>query len=413
MLSHPCDASEDPPTFPCGTVPLCASGAVSGSGCSNPALARRGTMYYYFNSAGPGYDVDGNGSVDALDQASLPIGASLMTSAGNGFTVDYGVGAVMCMIKKPSVAGEPTECTTDQTKVQGTYLFTVTAVGKIDGEFANTTLSTTFGTSPVAPGTGKAPTITASGTVDLNGNGTFVTNPDGGGSGLPVTVCWPQCVNTLGSGTVNSCYMEDWLRSSSGTYTYATNSDGTASTVPVCSGNGNNACSCSTSISAGPGSLTEGADILTNDTRGSCRRRAVPTGHQRCTANPTQCRANYNVDETEFPCDLFQYIFGTQAWEDDVSKAPARRTRLAPKAILLRRAAATVSAKAQVGLVHRRGWQFTDDRDRRGVPCTRMRPTSTDRPPHLGDRGPASDQLRHFDQQGSFGGLLWDQTGAS
>jgi hypothetical protein len=34
------------------------------------------------------------------------------------------------------------------------------------------------------------------------------------------------------------------------------------------------------------------------------------------------CRANYNVDESEFPCDLFQYIFGTQAWEDDAVQSP-------------------------------------------------------------------------------------------
>jgi Tfp pilus assembly protein PilX len=323
MLATPCDASADPPTFPCGTVPKCASGAVSGTGCSDPALARRGNMFYYFNSAGPGYDVNGNGgSADALDKASLPIGASRMTSASNGFTVNYGVGAVMCMVKKPTNATDPTECTVNTNNAQGTYLFTVTAVGNISGESAGSTLSTTFGTSPVAPGAGSAPTITASGTVDLNGNGTFVTNPNAAGNGMPVTVWSPQCVNTQGSGTVNTCYLEDWLRASSGTFTYATNSDGTTSNVPVCAGNGNNACSCSSSISSGPGSLTEGIDILTNDTRGTCTGSAPNVLGTGADCTKVNCRANYNVDETEFPCDLFQYIFGISSWEDDAVQSP-------------------------------------------------------------------------------------------
>jgi hypothetical protein len=203
----------------------------------------------------------------------------------------------------------------------------VTAVGSIQGESASSTLSTTFGTSPVAPGAGSAPTITASGTVSLNGNGTFVTNPNGAGNGMPITVWSPQCVNTQGSGTVNTCYMEDWLRASAGTYTFALNSDGTTSNVPVCSGNGNKACSCqpgtSGSISAGSGNLTEGIDILTNDNRGTCTGSAPSvSGTAGVNCATTNCRANYNVDESEFPCDLFQYIFGVSAWEDDAIQSP-------------------------------------------------------------------------------------------
>jgi len=336
MLNNPCDASADPPTFPCGTVPKCATGTVNGSGCqssvsgvSNNDIARRGNMYYYFNSAGPGYDVNGNGgSPDALDKASLPIGASRMTSASNGFTVNYGVGAVMCMVKKPTNATDPTECTTNTNLAQGTYLFTVTAVGSISGESASSTLSTSFGTSPVAPGAGAAPTVTASGTVDLNGNGTFVTNPNAAGNGMPVTVWTPQCVNTQGAGTVNTCYLEDWLRASAGTFTYALNSDGTTpSTVPVCSGNGNKACSCSNSLSAGSGNLTEGIDILSNDSKGSCTGGNLPVaGTSGCTGS--NCKSNYNVDETEFPCDLFQYIFGISAWEDDAVQTPGTQNAL-------------------------------------------------------------------------------------
>jgi Tfp pilus assembly protein PilX len=333
MLSNPCTAVDT--TFPCGTVPRCATtnGASSisdsagntsdGDTACTGDLQRRGHMYRYFNSAGPGYDVNGNGgSPDNLDKASLPLGASLMTSAGNGFTVNYGVGAVMCMVKKPATATDPTECTTNNNLAQGTYLFTVTAVGSIQGEAASTTLTTTFGTSPTAPGAGNAPTVTASGSIDLNGNGTFVTNPNAAGNGLPVTVWSPQCVNTQGAGTVNTCYAEDWLRASAGTYTYAANSDGSASSIPVCSGNGNKACSCSNSISAGSGNLLEGIDVLTNDTKGSCTGAATQiAGTAGCT-NVATCKANYNVDETEFPCDLFRYIFNVQAWDDKVVQSP-------------------------------------------------------------------------------------------
>ena len=38
---------------------------------------------------------------------------------------------------------------------------------------------------------------------------------------------------------------------------------------------------------------------------------------RRCAVGGSNCKVNYDVDETEFPCDLFQYIFKTQAWEDD------------------------------------------------------------------------------------------------
>ncbi len=58
--------------------------------------------------------------------------------------------------------------------------------------------------------------------------------------------------------------------------------------------------------------MTEGSDVLTNDNRGTC----TGTAPTVCVAG-SNCKVNYDVDETEFPCDLFQYIFKTQAWEDD------------------------------------------------------------------------------------------------
>src|SRR5262249_5674036 len=147
--------------------------------------------------------------------------------------------------------------------------------------------------------------------VDLTGNGTFVTDPNGGGYGVPLTVWSRGSANQHGAGTVNTCYLEDWLRTANGvnsgsTYSFALNSDGSTSNVVTCSGNGNKTCSCSSSISAGQGGLSEGADVLTND-NGTV---------SICPTNAPSCKPNYDVQPSEFPCDLFQYIFGVQAWKD-------------------------------------------------------------------------------------------------
>lgn len=345
-LGNPCTATDL--TFPCGTVPQCAtatSSADSSGSTSNGSttctgdLARRGKMFYYITPSGSVVDVNHNNATDDLDRRSLPLGSLQMATAGNGFTVNYGVGAVMCMVKKPAQPTDPTECTTDSNKAQGTYVFTLTAAGNISGESAtstdtssNSTLSLTFGDSPSAPGVGKGATIIASGTADLNGNGTFVTNPNGAGNGLPLTVWTRECVNTGGAGTVNTCYMEDWMRTANGinggsSYAFAKNSDGSDSTVVTCSGNGNKTCSCSNSLSAGSGNLVEGIDVLSNDAVGSCTGGNLPVyGTSACTG--TNCKANDNIAETEFPCDLFQFIFNVQAWDDKEVQSPGTANTL-------------------------------------------------------------------------------------
>ena len=306
-------------TFPCGTVPQCASNSVSSSGCTDPALGRRGNMYYYVTAAGAGYDVDGDGTVkdSSFDLRSLPVAVGQRIATTNGFSVNYGVGVVMCMIKKPQTASDPTECTTDTTKKQGTYLFTLTAVGSIAGEAATTTLTTTFGDMPLVPGAANAPTLVASGSADLTGNGTIVTDPNGGGEGLPVSV-WTRGPTTK-TGTVNTCYMEDYIRgvgsvNKNSSYSYALNSDGTTSTVVNCSGSGSS-CNCSTNLSYQSSGNTQqaGIDILSNDNS------ANPIiGTTACNSGAAgTCKSNYDVEPNEFPCDLFQFVFGVQAWEDD------------------------------------------------------------------------------------------------
>jgi len=292
-------------SFPCGTVPPCASGH---EGCaSGSTYARRSNMYYYTTAAGAGYDVNGNGSLtDAMDKNSLPLGSIRITSS-NGFSLNYGVGALMCIVKKPTVSTDPALCTPTTANAQGTYLFTVTASGNVTGESASTTLSTSFGQSPSIGGF-NVPTITASGGfTGVNGQAQFVTDPNGGGYGNPVTVWTRGSFKTNGAGTANTCYMEDWLRNTSGTYSFATNSDGSTSTVVTCTGSGSKACACSTSIATGQGQWTQGPDILTNDGTTVCSSIVAAT---------SSCKPTYDVQSSEFPCDLFQYVFGVSAWKD-------------------------------------------------------------------------------------------------
>ncbi|WP_157578358.1 hypothetical protein [Rudaea cellulosilytica] len=331
-------------SYPCGAVPQCASATSSADSKGNTSngqtscpggLGRRGNMYYY--SGGAGYSVTGSSS--AMDSRSLPIGSQLTSTVSNGFTVNYGVGALLCIVKQPGVTtaagvtvADPTECTADATQSAGTFIFTVTAVGSIAGESASSTLSTSFGLSPGAAGAANAPTITASGTIDLTGNGTFVTAPNAGGTGVPVTVWSPQCVTEQGAGTVNTCFMGNWMRATSGTFSFATNHDGSTSTVPICTGSGNKACSCSSnssdpnaSISAASGNLGMGADILTNQSVGGCNEKLsgkIVGVDSACSTDPSKCQTNYNVNAKEFPCDLFYFIFHVHAWDDLQVQSP-------------------------------------------------------------------------------------------
>jgi Tfp pilus assembly protein PilX len=316
-------------SFPCGTVPKCIAGYEASTGCTGgTAFSRRANMFYYAISTGAGYNVDGTSSgastTNQLYKNSLPLASSLrMSSVSNGFAVNYGVGVLMCVVKKPVLTTDPTECTQTTTNAAGTYLFTVTAVGNISTESAATTLSTTFGTSPIAPGAVGAPTIVASGSVDLTGSGTYVTDPSGAGPGVPVTVWSREC--TKKTGTINTCYMEDFMRSvgsvnKNATYSFAANSTGSTSGVVKCSGSGTS-CSCSTALSyqSSGNAAQAGIDILSNDSlagnvTGGCTDPPV-IGTTACTTGTT-CKSNYNVNPTEFPCDLFQYVFGVSAWSD-------------------------------------------------------------------------------------------------
>jgi Tfp pilus assembly protein PilX len=288
-----CSATDT--TFPCGAVEQCANGATS---CS-AATQRRGLMYRFIG--GGTNDVNGNGNTsDVMDVRSLPITNQLTTvgntTAGNGYNVNYGVGALLCMIKTPSVSTDPTECTTDTTLAAGTNVVTLVATASIPGESAKTTLTTTIGRASSLYSPLNKPPVVASGTITTNGNFQIVTNPNSGGTGVPVSM-WTR-LNVDKKGTPNTCYMDSFVHNQGAAY------EGSNKTITC------DSCNCpsgeSLSFPSSGNSTQQGIDIVDVD----------PNTPQCTTSVTTACKPNLDIKKGEFPCDLFQYVFGDQAWKD-------------------------------------------------------------------------------------------------
>jgi len=322
----------DDNTYPCGAVPRCApevnytdpEGNVfksDGNTTCNDLSRRRGNMYRYIGGAG--YDVNGNGSTtDTMDTRSLPINSQMtvMSSAGNSFNVNYGVGGLICMVKTPADSTDPTVCTTDVNQASSVRILTLTAVGSIPDENASTTISSAYGVHSTLYSPTNKPPVVASGSVGITGGIQVVTNPDAAGNGVPVSVWTRQDVQK--TGTPNTCYFDDFLRGqkTSASIQFEPNSDGSTSQVITC-----DTCECSNSLSyqSSGNAQDMGIDILDVD--------SVPViGTAACTtalAAGSYCKSNVNVQLPnsttgvyEFPCDMFQYVFGVRAWEDDELK---------------------------------------------------------------------------------------------
>lgn len=275
-----CDGADT--TFPCGSMPA----------------ARRATMYRYVGGA---FDVFGDGAVDAMDLRMLPldrrIGTINNTTAGgvDGFAVQYGVGAVLCRLVPASV-GTPAACTTNASVVTPVNAVSLVAVSSIPVEGARTTTLKTIVTYNL-PGIGTdAPPILASGSVDLTGSLQIVTNANSAGPGVPVSIWTRRDADK--TGTPNSCYADEFFRlgakNNSPPTFYPAGADAEDQTLTC------DDCSCpgdaSLSFSDSGGACGEGMDILDVD-------------------NNT-CGVNRDVVPSEFPCDLFQHVFGIASWKD-------------------------------------------------------------------------------------------------
>lgn len=283
-----CSASDT--SFPCGAVDQCAYGA---SSCTT-ALARRGNMYYFVG--GGTYDVNGNGSTsDVMDVRSLPLDRRI-ASVGTGFNVNYGVGALLCMVKTPAVTTDPTECTADATKASSTTIITLVSNASIPGESAKTTLTHTIARASSINSATNIPPFTASGAISVVGTFQIATNPNAGGTGVPVSMWTRLAVDS--NGTPNTCYFDSFIQGGGAEY------EGTSPPVVTC-----DSCSCADSLS---GKSAQGIDIVDID----------PSTPQCTTTVTTGCKANLDIKMPpavtvgEFPCDLFQYVFGDSAWTD-------------------------------------------------------------------------------------------------
>ena len=281
-----CDAGDT--SFPCGSISqtstvkvVAADGTVT-----NPVLQRRSTMYYW--NGGSGHDFDASGAVSGWEARMLPIANAITTTSG--FPVNYGVGAVLCRVAYKDSDTDPTECTDDPAKASPSSVVTLVSVGALPTEKARTTLVQTVGSYNILNTPPNKPPIMAAGSVDITGGIQIVTNPNGGGPGVPVSV-WTRKDLTK-TGTPNTCYADEFLR-----FGAKNNAPPTllgTSKVEVC-----DTCGCPTehtlSYQSSGNTQMEGIDILDVDTN---------TG------------INRDVKPEEFPCDMFEYVFRVKAWTD-------------------------------------------------------------------------------------------------
>ena len=212
-----CTATDS--SFPCGTVPS----------------TRRATMYYW--SSG-GFDFDGNGTVSGWETRMLPIAAAnkLPTTS---FPTTYGVGVVLCRVATKASKSDPTTCT-DSGSATNTSILTFVSVGAIPGENARTTLTQSVGSYEILNNIPNTPPVVASGSINLVGTIQVVTNPNAGGTGVPVSLWTPKSLN--GNGTGNSCYANEFY-SSGGSVDWSHAS--TLPNFPLCDD-----CSCNGSLSS-------------------------------------------------------------------------------------------------------------------------------------------------------------------
>ncbi|MBI2397689.1 MAG: hypothetical protein HYV17_07815 [Xanthomonadales bacterium] len=291
-----CGADEE--SFPCGAVPA----TVNVDGVD---IAYRGNMFRF---GGGTQDVDSSGGLDDVERRMLPLDRRVAaTAATNGFAVEYGVGALLCRVQRqdprpnPLPVGyvaPPARCTAG-TDAGSIKTYTLVGRARIPGEGASATLTQTVGAKPIVADAPSTPPIVANGTVNITGTLQVVTNPNSAGPGVPVSVWTRSDVDR--NGTPNTCYFDEFFRFGSGN-----NSGLGFFPIPVGHTSHNHKpiivcddCSCPSENSISypkSGNLQqEGEDILDID---------------------GNVGVNRDVRPQDYPCDLFAFIFGQNAWED-------------------------------------------------------------------------------------------------
>ena len=208
------------------------------------------------------------------------------------------------MAKTPTNTTDPTQCTTDTTLASTTTVITLVSNASIVGESAKTTLTQTIARASSINSVKNVPPLTASGTITTNGNFQVVTNPNAGGTGVPVSM-WTRLAISK-TGTANTCYFDNFIQNGSPIY------EGTSPPIITC-----DSCNCpsgsgSLSFGSSGNSSQFGIDIVDID----------PSTPQCTDVVTTNCKPNLDIKMPpavtvgEFPCDLFQFVFGDSAWTD-------------------------------------------------------------------------------------------------
>lgn len=277
----------DDTSFPCGAIPA----------------ARRNSMFRY--NAPAAADIFGGG-LDDLERRMLVLENRVQqvnnsrnadgTVNADGFAVAYGVGVVLCrLVPQPAGTANP-QCSTDTAEDSRVFAVTLVSVADMGGEGSRATAVKSFATQSTFGLSGDQPPILASGSIDLTGTLQIVTNPNSGGVGVPISVWTRKDIDK--SGTPNSCYADEFFRlgakNNSSPFLYPVGASRDDQTL-VCDD-----CSCpgdaSLSFTDSGGSCGEGIDMLDVDN--------------------DACGENRDVRPQDFPCDIFEHIFGVKAWED-------------------------------------------------------------------------------------------------
>ncbi|KQY51153.1 hypothetical protein [Lysobacter sp. Root494] len=268
-------------SFPCG--------AISQNSAADASLPRRSTMYRFIGGSGTGF---------AARLIPLP---SAITSTG-GFAATQQVGAVMCRIKRPTSATSPTSCATNDAEASSIWALTLVSKGGLPDEGSSATATQTIGSYGIFNFRPGIPPVVASGSVEVGGGLQIVASPNaaglGEGSNMPVSV-WTRLEMTK-SGTPNTCYMEAFLRQGG---TNASGGPQYYDGIEVC-----HTCSCpgtdSLSYPKSGSQACQGMDIVDIDNN-----------------EPNDCAVAPNLDirRSEFPPDLFAFVFGKRGWDDNVA----------------------------------------------------------------------------------------------
>lgn len=228
-----------------------------------------------------------------------PMAGGTLALGASGFNANVIVGAVVCRISDGAAPGAP--CATDLSG-GGSSVLSIVSRAQIAGESSSATLVQSITSFSKLNSVTGVPPITSSGSMDVTGSLDVVGNPNAAGPGVPVSVWTRKDVDA--NGTPQTCYLDEFVRfgaKNNAPATFCGVNDGCSTVrtdILLCDNCGCPADENSLSFSKPGNSCGEGIDVLDVDPLGA------------------SCGPNANVRPQDFPCDLFEFVFGVQVRED-------------------------------------------------------------------------------------------------